>query len=64
MSELQLLIDILKKAQLATPSLLAIINAIRQGREEGKTDDEIQAESMALALETNEITEEDMGDQP
>lgn len=64
MSDFQLLLDILRKAQLATPAILAIISAITRGREEGKTDDEIKAESMALAVETKEITQEDMGIQP
>jgi hypothetical protein len=64
MKELELLLNILNGAQLATPAILAVINSIKSGRAEGKTDEEIQAESMALALETKEITETDMGDQP
>jgi hypothetical protein len=64
MLELALLLKILEAANMATPTLVGIINTIKSGRAAGKTDDEIQAESMALALETKAITEKDMGDQP
>jgi len=64
MTELALLLEILRGANLATPSIVGIINAIRGGRAAGKTDDEIKAESMQIALETRDLTEKDMGDQP
>lgn len=64
MGELALLLQILNGANLATPAIVGIINAVRQGRAEGKTDEEIKAESMQIALETKAITETDMGDQP
>jgi len=64
MSSLALLLDILTKANLATPAIVAIIGAIKSGREAGKTDAEIQEDSMRIALETRAITEEDMGPQP
>lgn len=64
MKELDLLLTILRDANLATPTIANIIGIIRGGRAAGKTDDEIKAESMAIALETREITAEDMGEQP
>ena len=64
MNELALLLKILQGANLATPTIVGIIGTIRNGREQGKTDDEIQAESMQIALETRDITSRDMGDQP
>lgn len=63
MNELDLLLRIMTAANAATPTIVGIINTIKQGRAAGLTDEEIQAESMRLALETREITEEDMGDQ-
>ena len=64
MSELELLLSILTKANLATPAILAIIAAITNGRAVGLSDEEIEADSLAKALETREITATDMGDQP
>ena len=64
MNELELLLTILRDANLATPQITNIVGIIRSGREAGKSDDEIKAESMSIALETKQITEEDMGDQP
>lgn len=64
MKELALLLEILRGANLATPVIVGIINTIRGGREVGKSDEEIKAESMKLAQETKEITERDMGEQP
>jgi hypothetical protein len=64
MKELELLLSILRKLQLATPAIVAVIGSIKEGREAGKTDAEIQEESMALALETKAITEQDMTNAP
>jgi len=64
MKELELLLNILKGANLASPVIIGIIGIIGGGRAEGKTDEQIKAESMALALETKAITEKDMGNQP
>lgn len=64
MLELALLLKILEAANMATPSLVAIIQTIKNGRAAGKTDEQIQAESMAIALETRDITEKDMSDEP
>lgn len=63
MKELDLLLNILNKANLATPAIIGIISIIRSGRKQGKSDDEIQEESMALALETRVLAEHDKGDQ-
>ena len=60
MKELALLEKILNDAKLFTPAIASIISAIRSGRAAGKTDDEIQAESMEIALNTRAITEADM----
>jgi len=48
---------------MATPAIIGIIDIITSGKESGKTDEEIQAESMAFALETRRITDEDRGPQ-
>lgn len=64
MREIELLLEILRGANLATPTLVSIIGMIKGGRAAGKTDEEIKAESMAMALETKAITERDMGSQP
>lgn len=64
MNSLALLLKILEGANLATPTIVGIIGTIRKGREQGKTDDEIQAESMQIVLETRDITERDMSDAP
>lgn len=64
MDQLSLLLKILNAANLATPTIAGIIATIRGGRDAGKTDDEIQEESMKIALETRQITEEDMSDRP
>ena len=63
MNELELLLKILNGANLATPSIVGIISAIRSGRDAGKTDEEIEAESMKIALETRDITEKDMSNE-
>lgn len=60
MNELDLLLKILNGANLATPAIVGIISTIKNGRDSGKTDEEIQAESMKIALETRDITEKDM----
>jgi hypothetical protein len=64
MNELELLLEILHGANLATPAIVGIISAIRGGRAQGKTDDEIKAESMQIALDTRALTEEDMSSNP
>lgn len=64
MKELDLFLKILQGSNLATPGLLAIIGAIKQGRAAGKTDDEIQEESMAIALRTKAKSEDQMSDRP
>lgn len=64
MGELALLLQILTAANAATPTIVGFIDIIRKGREDGETDDQIQAKSMAFAEETRAITEKDMGDQP
>ena len=64
MLELALLLKILEAANMATPSLVAIIQSIRNGRAAGKTDEEIEAESLAIALETRQITEADKSSEP
>jgi hypothetical protein len=64
MLELALLLKILEAANMATPSIVAVIQSIRNGRAAGKTDEEIEAESLKVALETKAITEADMGNQP
>jgi hypothetical protein len=64
MGELALLLKILQGANLATPTIVGIISSIRSGRQQGKTDEEIQADSMQIAEETRSITEEDMSDRP
>jgi hypothetical protein len=64
MTEIALLLKVLTGANLLTPSIAQIIAAIRSGRDAGKTDEEIEAESMQIALETRQITEEDMSESP
>lgn len=63
MNELDLLLKILQGANIATPGIVAVIGSIKQGRAAGKSDDEIEADSMAIALQTRERTDIDMGDQ-
>lgn len=63
MDKISLLEKILKGMQgvnLAVPTIVGIIGTIRGGRAAGKTDEEIEAESMKIALETRELTEKDM----
>ena len=62
MSQMELLLQILNDANLATPVVTNIIGIIRGGRAAGKTDDEIKAESMQLALDTRAQTDADMTD--
>lgn len=64
MKELALLLSMLEKANAATPAVVAAINLIRAGRAAGETDEQIQAKSMADALETRDMTKTDMGEQP
>lgn len=64
MDKLALALKILQGLNLATPQIAGIFSAIRKGRAAGKTDVEIQDESMRIALDTDAITERDMGDQP
>lgn len=64
MGELVLLEEILRGVNMATPSIVAVIQSIKNGRAAGKTDDEIKAESMKIALETKAITEADMSNNP
>lgn len=64
MKELDLFLKILQGSNLVTPGILAIIGAIKQGRAAGKTDDEIQAESLEIAQRTKSKSEEQMTDRP
>ena len=64
MSELALLLQILQASNMASPAIVSIIATIRNGRAAGKTDAEIQAESMQIALDTRTQTEIDMGSEP
>jgi hypothetical protein len=64
MLELALLLKILEAANMATPSIVAVIQSIRNGRAAGKTDEEIEDESLKIALETKAITEKDMSNEP
>jgi hypothetical protein len=62
MTGLALLLKILIDANMATPAIIQMINLVKGGREAGKTDEEIQAEAMKIAMETRTITEQDMSD--
>lgn len=64
MSQIDLLLRILTTANAATPTLVSLIQAIKGGRAAGKTDDEIEAESMQLALAVRAETEADMTNAP
>jgi len=63
MRELELALKALTAANLATPSVIAIINAIRGGADAGWSDDDILAHASDVAQETKAITETDMGGQ-
>lgn len=64
MNELNLLLEILRGANLLTPAIAGVIGTIRRGRDAGKTDDEIKAESMAIAQETKTIADEQLNVRP
>lgn len=64
MRELELILRGLTAANLATPQVVAIINAVRGGVNDGKTDEEIEAHMTAVAQETREITTRDMSNEP
>lgn len=64
MNEIDILLRTLQGVNAATPLIVSLIAAIKGGRAAGKTDDEIEAESMRIALETRSITEADMSDAP
>lgn len=64
MRELELALQALTAANLATPSIIAIINAIKGGTDAGWSDDDILKHASDVAQETKQITETDMGDQP
>lgn len=64
MNIFELVLKGLSAANLATPQIIAVIGAMKQGKQDGRTDDEIIDHAKAVALETRDITTEDMGDQP
>lgn len=64
MRELELVLRALSAANLATPQIVAIINAVKGSVADGRTDEEILEHAAAVAQETKSITEADMGDQP
>ena len=64
MKELDLLLKILQAGNLLTPTLGSIIATIKKGRDAGKTDAEIQEESMTIALRTKAKAEDQMSDRP
>lgn len=64
MSQIDLLLRILNAANLLTPTLGSIINTIKGGRAAGKTDEEIQKESMSIALGVRSKSEKQMSNEP
>ena len=64
MNYVDMLLRILTASNAATPAILAIIQSIRGGAAAGKTDEEIEAESMQVALDTQAQTKADEGSQP
>lgn len=64
MEALALALQILQGANLATPAVVAVFDAVRGGREAGKSDEEIKAEGMATALRVRDKATEQMGNQP
>lgn len=64
MNALDLLLKILTSANLATPQIANIIDIVKSGKATGKSDEEIEAESMLFALDTRQQTETDEGSQP
>lgn len=64
MREIELLLKALQAANLATPGVVALINAIKGGVDAGWSDDDILAHAAEVAQETKRITEEDMSDRP
>lgn len=64
MRELELVLKALTAANLATPQIVAVINAVKGSATDGRTDEEILEHAAAVAQETKSITEADMGDQP
>lgn len=51
--DLALFLEIMRTANLLTPAITSIVATIRGGREAGKDDEAIKAESMQIALSTD-----------
>lgn len=64
MRELDLLLKLMQGANILAPGVVSLVALIKKGRAEGKTDEEIQEESMTAALDTREITSRDMSNEP
>ena len=64
MKELELALRALQAANLATPAIVAVIQAVKDGSRVGQSDDDIIAHALSVANETKTITEKDMSDEP
>jgi hypothetical protein len=63
MDKLALALQIMQGANLVTPAIANIFAIVRKGREDGKSDEEIQAESMATIDRVISKAEQQMGNQ-
>lgn len=55
------LLQILEAVNVSTPLIATLIAKIKGGQADGRSDEEIIAEALALAQETKQIASEDMG---
>jgi hypothetical protein len=64
MRELELALRALQAANLATPAIVSIIQAVKGGVDSGQTDEQILEHASQVAQETKTLTEADMSDRP
>lgn len=63
MGALAILLQALTASNQLTPLIASLIASIQAGKASGKTDDEILAEAMTIAQDTDAVTKTDMGPQ-
>lgn len=64
MDKLALALQILQGANLLTPAIATVFSAVREGRDTGKSDQQISDETMEILLRVKSKAQEQKSDKP
>ena len=64
MKNLELFLEVMRTANLLSPTILAVAASIKAGREAGKDDEAVKAESLAIANATATEADRQLAIQP